>query len=163
MPEIHAGRYTAQLDAPVVVLLIGMRVNRWWKVRTWWQVAAAMPKMIRALVEDPDLGLLNLEQFSRGRTSMMVMYWQSEEHLHRFATDRTLPHAPAWARFMRETAGSGDVGIYHETYLVEPGHSEAIYAGMPIFGLAKATRHVPVTAGSQTARQRLSRQAATVS
>lgn len=32
---------------------------------------------------------------------------------------------------------------------------EAVYNGMPLFGLARATGHVPVTAGLNTARQRL--------
>ncbi len=32
----------------------------------------------------------------------------------------------------------GDVGIWHETYLVPAGQYEAVYSGMPLFGLAKA-------------------------
>jgi hypothetical protein len=47
------------------------------------------------------------------------------------------------------------VGIWHETYAVEAGHHEAIYNNMPVFGLAKATEHVPAQGRLETARRRL--------
>ncbi len=153
---IHEGRWTADVTEPMVVFLIGMRVNHWWRVKRWWQVSAAMPRMLQRLEEEPELGLLHSESWF-GRTVLLVQYWQSHDHLQRFATDRDLPHAAAWARFMREMSGSGDVGIYHETYLVEPGTVEAIYGDMPLFGLAAATTHMPVGTGRGTARQRLGR------
>lgn len=152
---VHTGRFAADVTEPVVVFLIGMRVNRWWKVRRWWQVSSIMPRMLRRLGEHPELGLLHTELFPRGRTVLLVQYWRSHEHLQRFATDRDLPHAAAWARFTRELLGSGDVGIFHETYLVEPGQVEAVYGDMPVFGLAAATRHVPVGRSRNTAQQRL--------
>lgn len=157
MPSVTPGRITADLTEPVVVFLIGMRVNRWWKVRRWSQVARAMPKMMAALQSDPELGLLHVENFSRGRTSMSVQYWRSHDHLDRFAKARDLPHAEPWARFMRELSGSGDVGIYHETYLVAPGTVESVYGDMPTFGLAAAVGATPVTPGRNTGRQRLGR------
>ena len=33
---------------------------------------------------------------------------------------------------------NGDVGIWHETYLIEPGQYENVYNNMPAFGLAAA-------------------------
>lgn len=60
---------------------------------------------------------------------------------------------------MKETAGSGDVGVWHETYQVPAEGIEVIYNGMPLFGLAKATRHVPVGPGTNTAKQRMGRAA----
>jgi hypothetical protein len=56
---------------------------------------------------------------------------------------------------MRESAGSGDIGVWHETYETMPGGRESVYSDMPVFGLAAATGHVPVGAGLNTARQRL--------
>jgi hypothetical protein len=61
---------------------------------------------------------------------------------------------------MKETAGSGNVGVWHETYQIPAAGIEVIYNGMPLFGLAKATAHVPVGAGTQTAKQRMGRFAA---
>ncbi len=36
----------------------------------------------------------------------------------------------------------GSIGIWHETYLVEPGKFECVYGNMPPFGLAAATNSV---------------------
>jgi hypothetical protein len=49
----------------------------------------------------------------------------------------------------------GDVGIWHETYLVRAGESESVYSGMPLFGLAKAAESAAVAAGTDSARERL--------
>ena len=49
----------------------------------------------------------------------------------------------------------GTVGIWHETYLIQPHQYEAVYGNMPVFGLAKATQHVPAVGRRETARRRL--------
>ena len=57
MARIRAGRYTADLegvDGEIVVFLIGMRVNRPWKVPRWWPVFSAMPRMLRHLEQHPE-------------------------------------------------------------------------------------------------------------
>ena len=41
--------------------------------------------------------------------------------------------------------------------MVEPGNYEAIYSNMPVFGLAKATEHIPAVERRETARRRLMR------
>lgn len=151
-PTVFSGRYTVQLSEPVVVFLIGMRVNRGGGGGRWpWRCRGCS----RAWAREPELGLLPVETFTRGRTVLLVQYWATHEQLERFATARDLPHAAPWARFTRELSGSGDVGIYHETYLVESGKVEAIYGDMPRFGLAAATSHVPITRGRETGRERI--------
>jgi hypothetical protein len=152
--QVFPGRYTAAADGGVTVFLIGMRANRWWKAGTVLRVASAMPRMLRHLQSHPEAGMLGWHQWL-GRTTVLVSYWRSPEHLQRFAADRDAPHLAPWRDFMRAVAGTGDVGVWHETYQVPPGGIEAVYSGMPAFGLARATRHVPVTAGLTTARQRL--------
>ncbi|GAX37782.1 monooxygenase family protein [Nodularia sp. NIES-3585] len=67
------------------------------------------------------------------------------------------PHLKAWLRFNRAVGVDGSVGIWHATYLIEPGKYEAVYANMPVFGLAAATQHVPATGKRRTARDRQSR------
>ena len=59
-------------------------------------------------------------------------------------------HSHAWQKFNRSIGGDGSVGIWHETYLVRSGQYEAIYANMPIFGLAAATKHLPATESKET-------------
>ncbi len=153
--DVHAARATAVVDRPLVVFLIGARVNNLLAVRRWWWVARAMPAMMDALARQPDLGLLHVENFSRGRTTLSLQYWDSMDQLLAFATDRDSPHLAAWHRWNREMQAADDVGIWHETYAVAPGQFEGIYANMPRFGMAAATRRVDVGPRSERARQRL--------
>jgi hypothetical protein len=46
-----------------------------------------------------------------------------------------------------------DVGIWHETYVIKPGHYEAIYSGMPPYGLGKVGKLVAAT--GKRARSRM--------
>jgi hypothetical protein len=159
MTSVFPGRFTAQADDGFVVFLIGMRFNRPWKVRQWWPVASAMPKMLRVLDQRPELGCLGHEQWI-GRTTLLLQYWRDFDSLDRFSRDKDLPHLEPWRRFNRAIRDSGDVGIWHETYQVRAGEYEAIYGNMPAFGLAAATAHVPVARKGQAAAARIGASAA---
>jgi hypothetical protein len=156
MASIFPGRYTAQSAEPFVVFLIGMRVNRLLALRSWTRVAAAMPPMIAELRRNPALGLLHAQYFMYWRGVGVVQYWRSFEQLHAYAHARDAAHLPAWAEFNRRIGGNGSVGIWHETYVVQHGNFECIYANMPRFGLAKALEHVPVAGSMESARSRIS-------
>ena len=145
---------TAEFDGEVVVFLIGMRINRAWKVHRWLPVALAMPRMLRELQADSESGLLGFESWL-GNPTISMQYWRSFEHLERYAKDATRQHRPAWAAFNRAIATNGDVGIWHETYRVRPGDFECVYNNMPLFGLAKATKQVPASGQRQTASGRM--------
>ena len=155
MPPIFPGRYTAQTSEPFVVVLIGMRINRLLAVPSWTRVAAAMPRMIAELKRQPELGLLHAEFFLYWRGVAVLQYWRSFELLHAYAHAKNAAHLPAWAEFNRRVGGNGVVGIWHETYTVEPGQYEAIYANMPRFGLAAATKQIAVTGLLDSARSRI--------
>ena len=154
MAQVIAQRMTADVDCEVVVFLIGMRINRFWKVHKWLPVVLAMPRMLRELAADPESGFLSAESWM-GNPSIMLQYWKSFDHLERFAKDPARHHRPAWAAFNRAVASNGDVGIWHETYRVRPGDLETIYNNMPPFGLGKATRRVPAQGHRETARDRM--------
>ena len=47
------------------------------------------------------------------------------------------------------------MGIWHETYRIQAGGYECLYANMPRFGLAAATAHVPVRKRGQSAAHRI--------
>ena len=49
MAQVFPGRWTAELEGDFVVFLIGMRVNRPWKVHKWWPVLRAMPRILTEL------------------------------------------------------------------------------------------------------------------
>jgi len=152
--KIHPGRYTADAPDDFVVFIIGMRFNRPWKIHKWLPVATAMPRMLKVLDQHPELGCLGYHQWF-GRTTALIQYWRDFDSLDRFARDRDLPHLEPWRRFNRAVRDSGDVGIWHETFRVRAGENEALYGNMPIFGLAAATAHVPVSAKAQSAAVRI--------
>ena len=154
MPEIRAGRWTARRDEPFVVFLIGMRFNKLWKVHKWGPVFLAMPRMVAELQRQPELGLLGADMWV-GRTTLMVQYWRSFEQLETYAKAREQSHLPAWAAFNRAVGGSGDVGVFHETYRVSSGDYENIYANMPAIMFGKVGSVVEATGGYQGARSRL--------
>ena len=54
MAGVLAQRVTAQIDGEVVVFLIGMRINKPWKVHKWMLVARAMRRMLEELHAHPD-------------------------------------------------------------------------------------------------------------
>jgi hypothetical protein len=155
-PTVPA-RMSAELDGEFVVFLIGMRVNRWWKLHRWLPVATAMPPMLAELARNRELGLLGYQMTIGPRGPLLVQYWRSVEQLQRFARDTDHPHLGAWRRFNRRIGTNGDVGIWHETYVVPAGAHEAIYANMPRVGLAAAGEHVPVARRGDSAAQRLRR------
>ncbi len=155
MAEIHKGRFAAKIEGDFVVFLIGMRVNQLWAVHKWLPVTQAMGGMIAELMRQPELGLLGARTSVGGRTISLVQYWRSFEHLHEYAHAKDKKHLPAWADFNRKVGGNGSVGIFHETYLVPAGGYEAVYANMPLFGLAKAGEMVPAVGRMQSAKERL--------
>jgi hypothetical protein len=151
--KVIARRIAAEIDGDFVVFLIGMRVNKPWKLHKWLPAARAMVRMLKELAARPDAGLLGFRQVG---TFTFIQYWRSFEHLEAYARAPELSHAPAWAAFNRRMKkGRGDVGIWHETYLVPAGRYEAIYSGMPPVGLGQAGRLVDATGAREGARGRL--------
>ena len=84
----------------------------------------------------------------------MVQHWRSFEQLEAFARNADDPHLPAWRAYNKAIGTSGDVGVYHETYRVEAGAYECIYANMPVMGLAAAYDASHVRTGSPESRAR---------
>jgi hypothetical protein len=141
----------AELDGDFVVFLIGMRINRPWKIHKWLPVVLAMPRMLRELAAHPELGYLGHAAF----VGVVVQYWRSFEHLEAYAHLQGYAHLPATEQFYKRVGIHGDVGIWHETYLIAAGQYETIYGNMPRFGLGAVGRLVPAAGLRRTARGRL--------
>lgn len=152
MAEVFEGRWSGVVEDDFVVFLIGMRVNKPWKVNKWLPVARSMGPMQRELMQNPQLGCMHIENWF-GRTTMSVQYWTDTESLNRYATGEI--HLPAWKAFNKAIRNSGDVGIWHETFKVHAGEYETIYGNMPRFGLAGAGEHMRTSEVGQSARRRL--------
>jgi len=149
--EVRQGRYRADFPPGAVVFLIGMRIHSFRRVRSWPPVFRAMPRMLRELSEQPELGLLEARGELAWRRFTVVQYWASMEKLMAYATARE--HRPAWTAFNRRAWSAGDaVGIWHEAYTVDPAASHTVYRGMPEFGMARATTGVTVDLGTGPSR-----------
>lgn len=155
MAEIFNGRFTAKTDQPFVVFLIGMRINQWWRFDKWIPVAMAMGPMLQSLYTHPEKGFLHAEYFWNFGGPVLIQYWRSFEDLERFSRSADDPHVGPWKKFNQAVGAGGIVGIWHETYTVNPGQFECVYGNMPRFGLGAALEHVPVVGRRETARRRL--------
>ncbi|WP_405611794.1 DUF4188 domain-containing protein [Streptomyces sp. NBC_01511] len=151
------GRMTADAEGDVVVFVIGMRINNFRALRSWWPVFMAMPRMLRELSRDKDSGLIGVQTLlGFPRVLYNVQYWDSKEKLLAYASAPDREHRPAWAEFNRRLrAGRGKVGFWHETYVVPAGSYESLYINMPAFGLGAATDVVPVGRRGERAADRL--------
>jgi hypothetical protein len=156
MPEkIIKRRVTAEIEGDFVVFIIGMRVNKLWKVWKWWPTFVAMPRMIRELERTPESGFLGARAYFSGpRRPTVIQYWRSFEHLESYARSKDGAHWPAWVAFNRRIGSSGDVGIWHETYLVPAGSYECVYGNMPPTGLGAVAKLVPAAGRKATAASR---------
>ncbi|MFF3320971.1 DUF4188 domain-containing protein [Streptomyces sp. NPDC002889] len=151
------GRMTAESEGGVTVFLIGMRINSFRAVRSWWPTLRAMPRMLRELSQEKDSGLLGHQLLLGGpRLVYVVQYWGSKDKLLAYASAPDQEHRPAWAAFNRRMReGRGKVGFWHETYVVPAGSYESVYVNMPAFGLGAATDVVPVGRRGERAADRL--------
>ena len=151
---IHKERLTATLEGDFVVFLIGMRINKPLLIHKWLPVAQAMPRMLKELGRQPELGLIHAEMWF-SRTIVLVQYWRSMEQLLAYAKSKDAQHLPAWRSFNQAVGTDGSVGIWHETYKVSAGNYESVYVNMPRFGLGRAGVLQPASGGRQSASGRL--------
>jgi len=147
----------ANVREPLVLFLIGMRINTFWRVWEWLPAFLAMGPMIVELYRNPELGFLRARTEMAGRTITVIQYWKSFEALEAYAANSEQKHRPAWTAFYkRSTRGTGAVGIFHETYVVRPGEVESLYVDMPVdFGLGGAVGTTAINVQSETARERM--------
>jgi hypothetical protein len=80
-------------------------------------------------------GLLHSERFSLGRGHFGVLqYWRSFAELD--AWSRRPPHSEWWRAAVARMRTRGDLGVYHETFLVPRARVESIYVNCRPAGLA---------------------------
>src|SRR3954464_4775845 len=91
MTDTIPRRMAAQIDGDFVIFLIGMRINKPWKVHQWWPGFRAMRPMLRELPARPESGFLGVT-FG---FPVIVQYWRSFEHLEAYARSHDGKHWPA--------------------------------------------------------------------
>ena len=131
------GPRTAISDRPFVVLLVGLRINKWWRLDHVWQALRAFRLLHRDLERDPASGLLASERWW-GNPLLSIQYWESWERLETWARRGDGLHRRFWIDYAQRLRAAGSIGVWHETYLVRPGSYETVYNAMPAFGLGCA-------------------------
>ena len=156
MSKVIDKRVTAAIEGDFVVFLIGMRINR---LLEGAAVAARSSSRCRGCFVSsraaPSPGSSEpICYVGSPRRPMVVQYWRSFEHLEAYARSKDAAHWPAWVAFNKRVGSSGDVGIWHETYLVPAGGYDSVYNNMPPIGLGAVSRLVPAAGRKATAAGR---------
>ncbi|MFV2060805.1 MAG: DUF4188 domain-containing protein [Gammaproteobacteria bacterium] len=134
---IISKRMTVELEETKVVFLIGLRINKLWKIHQWLHLVLTMPKLLKELRRQDVPGFISGNMWY-GRNILMVQYWDNFKSLEQYAKNNSRSHMPVWTYFNMRILSSAAVGVWHETYQIEPGQFEAIYTNMPRYGLATA-------------------------
>ena len=103
MGQIIPERMAAEIEGDFVVFIIGMRVNRPWKLHKWVPVFLAMPRMLKELKQQPESGFLG--SISGGL--LIVQYWRSFEHLEAYARSHDHSTGPRGSRSTSVCARAG--------------------------------------------------------
>ena len=150
--KIHTEKMAAEFEDEFVMMLLGMRINRFWKIHKWLPMMLAMPRMLKELQSHPETGYLGHQQFG----FLVIVYFRSFDQLEAYAHGKDYGHFPAWVRFGKSGGyTSGDVGLWHELYRVRPGNYEAVYTAMPATGIGRFGNLVPAKLYRDSSRKRM--------
>jgi len=139
---------TVELTESKVVFLIGLRISNLWKIHQWLRLVLTMPKILKECKQQHVPGFITGNLWY-GRNILMVQYWDDFKSLEQYAKNNTKLHMPVWTYFNLKVLSSANVGVWHETYQIEPGKFEAIYTNMPKFGLAQAGQFIEIDNSSE--------------
>lgn len=113
---VRKGRRAALGHSGMVVFVIGMRINRWYRIDLWLPTLTAMSKMLKELHEnDHHHGYYGGESYGMfclffGYPSLQITYWESVEKVHAFSTGKT--HKTSMRKFMEAMKrAKGAVGV----------------------------------------------------
>jgi hypothetical protein len=135
---IRLGKFAADNAEPVVVFLVGIRINSWRRPGHWLPLLLAMPAALRELRAQPQGGLLGYRLFlgPGPRQGMLLQYWRSADDLHTFAHHPASSHRAAQQRLWRHyAAAAGAVGVWHEMLPLAAGSYHSLYGNMPPTGI----------------------------
>jgi hypothetical protein len=145
----------AERGEPFVVFLFGMRWNRLSGLPRYVWGLRVVRRVLADLKARREPGFLAGHVYLAGRTLIAAQYWESFDQLDAYARDHALPHRRAWQRYLREALEDPAMGLWHETYVVEPGGWEGVYVNMPAWGLGAGAALHEMRATKGSARDRL--------
>ena len=72
MAKIIGSRMAGEIEGEFVVFLIGMRINKPWKLHKWLPAFLAMPKMLKELEAHPESGFLGHSGLGRVSSKLLA-------------------------------------------------------------------------------------------
>jgi hypothetical protein len=127
---------SAEIKEPMCLFLVGMQCRSW---KSMWKIPfilIRMRKIYGELLSNKDSGFLWGKFFTsnRPKTTLLLSYWKSSEHIERFISDKKFSHHQATKDYYKRLGQDPNIGIWHETYEINPGQAETLYYGMNPFG-----------------------------
>jgi hypothetical protein len=163
--DVMTNRSTHAYDGPLALFLIGVRIHQPWRLRVVSQVIRAMPPMIAELErnkaaaatgEEESLGYLGSRSTVDLTGTTMIQWWRSTEDIYAYASSTDHHHRESWLEFYRRAKDAPSaLTIWHETYAVQPGGVESLYATERPFGLGTVAGVVPVGRRGESAHERI--------
>ena len=139
--KVYAGQYAAAIDKPVIVTLIGFRINKLWAIHHWLPFFVRFVTLKNYSMRRHKTSVLLSKTWFAWREIMLLQYWSSLDSLEEFAQSNAKPHIKSWRDYNKKIAKHGSFGIWHEMYYIEPDCHESVYNNMPRTSLARATKH----------------------
>mmetsp|Transcript_19549 Transcript_19549/g.36116 ORF Transcript_19549/g.36116 Transcript_19549/m.36116 type:complete len:241 (-) Transcript_19549:23-745(-) len=158
--KVHRGRRAPVSHEGMTVFLIGMRINRWYRMDLWLPPLLAMSRMLNELqTNSKEFGYYGGEMYGilalfLGYPSVQITYWESIDKVMDFASGKS--HRDGLKHYMEAMEHSnGAVGVWHETY--EISRAEGMHRDMPEFGLVRAVGSLEAVGALEAARGRLAK------
>lgn len=136
MSDLFKSRSKAVCGQPITLFLSGFKVNRPWKFHRRFYLFRLLRQVNRELEACDDIGFLG-QQVWRGNPDISIQYWRSYAELVSFARDKHATHFPAWLKFNEYVAQNGDIGLWHEIYVIQADQMEGLYRNIEPLGLGR--------------------------
>ena len=106
MAHVIPERMTVEIDGEFVVFIIGMRINKPWKINKWLPVFLAMPRIVRELKAHRDLPIIFLTARRRELDEVVGLELGADDYITKpFDVDVVLAHIKAVLRRSGGSAG----------------------------------------------------------
>lgn len=134
---------------------VGFQVRKWSAYRTVLNLLKSIDTASGVAIQAGE-GLLHSERFMLGfRRFGVLQYWSSYEALE--AWSHRPPHSEWWKLAVERSRIKGDLGIYHESFLVPRLNVESIFMNCEPVGLAAFCPLEDAIGPRTTSRDRLGR------
>jgi|JI10StandDraft_1071094.scaffolds.fasta_scaffold364288_3 hypothetical protein len=151
-------KFTTNTDKPLAVFLTGVQCR---KITSMWKIPMITNKMIKMQSElklDKKAGFYHGENFftmTPHFTTLFLSYWDSPGSIERFANSKFFSHLESAKDYLKNFLSDTNLGIWHETFVVEPEKVESLYYNMEPFGLSAFQPHQKLTSLNYKFKQRI--------